>query len=122
MRDDPSVIALVDRVGDGDQEAWDELVERYAPLVWSICVRYRLTREDTDDVGQSVWLLLVENIGSLRAPAALPGWLATTTRHECLRVLRAAPRHDHVGLPPDDQMPSEVDAAVIEEEMLQSRT
>ena len=29
MRDDPSVIALVARVGDGDQEAWNELVERY---------------------------------------------------------------------------------------------
>ena len=30
MRDDPSVIALVAREGDGDQEAWNELVERYA--------------------------------------------------------------------------------------------
>ena len=91
MRDDPSVIALVARVRDGDQEAWDEIVERYSPLVWSICVRYRLSRQDIDDVGQSVWLLLVEQIGSLREPAALPGWLATTTRRECLRVLRAGP-------------------------------
>lgn len=120
MHDDPSVIALVNRATAGDRAAWDEIVERYSPLVWSICARYRLTREDADDVGQSVWLLLVENIGSLRAPAALPGWLATTTRHECLRVLRAAPRHAHVGLPPDDQMPSEVDAAVIEEEMFKA--
>ena len=79
MRDDPSVIALVDRVGGGDQAAWDELIERYAPLVWSICARYQLDRHDVDDVGQSVWLLLVENIRNLREPAALPGWLATTT-------------------------------------------
>ena len=99
MRDDPSVIALVARVGDGDQEAWNELVERYAPLVWSICVRYRLSRQDIDDVGQSVWLLLVEQIGKLREPAALPGWLATTTRRECLRILRAGRRYDHEGLP-----------------------
>jgi RNA polymerase sigma factor (sigma-70 family) len=95
MRDDPSVIALVARVGDGDQEAWNELVERYAPLVWSICVRYQLSRQDIDDVGQSVWLLLVEQIGKLREPAALPGWLATTTRRECLRILRAGRRYDH---------------------------
>jgi RNA polymerase sigma factor (sigma-70 family) len=118
MRDDPSVIALVARVGDGDQEAWNELVERYAPLVWSICVRYGLSRQDIDDVGQSVWLLLVEQIGKLREPAALPGWLATTTRRECLRVLRAGRRYDHEGLPPDDQMPPDPSATMIEQEVI----
>ena len=66
MRNDSSVIALVARVGEGDQEAWDEIIERYSPLVWNICVRYQLNRHDIDDVGQSVWLLLVENIASLR--------------------------------------------------------
>jgi RNA polymerase sigma factor (sigma-70 family) len=118
MRDDPAVIALVARVRDGDQQAWDEIVERYAPLVWSICVRYRLSRPDTDDVGQSVWLLLVERIGDLREPAALPGWLATTTRRECLRVLRAAQRHDATGLPPEDQLPRDDSAELIEEEII----
>src|SRR6267142_2424328 len=97
MRDDPSVIALVARVGDGDQEAWNELVERYAPLVWSICVRYQLSRQDIDVVGQSVWLLLVEQIGKLREPAALPGWLATTTRRECLRILTATRKSQQLG-------------------------
>ncbi len=117
MRDDPSVIALVARVGDGDQEAWDELIERYSPLVWSICRRHELSRQDIDDVGQSVWLLLVEQIGNLRQPAALPGWLATTTRRECLRVLRAARRHDHAGLPPEDQMPAD-SATMVEQEVI----
>jgi RNA polymerase sigma factor (sigma-70 family) len=118
MRDDPSVTALVCRVRDGDQVAWDELIERYSPLVWSICVRYQLARPDIDDVGQSVWLLLVEQIGRLREPAALPGWLATTTRRECLRILRAARRPDQVELPPEGQMPSDPDAAMIEQEII----
>ena len=118
MRDDPVVIALVARVRDGDQTAWDEVVERYSPLVWSICVRYRLSRQDTDDVGQSVWLLLVEQIGSLREPAALPGWLATTTRRECLRILRAARRHDAAGLPAEDQMPADPAAVMVEDEVI----
>jgi len=118
MRDDPSVIALVARAGDGDQEAWNELIERYVPLVWSICARYQLSRQDIDDVGQSVWLLLVEQIGNLRQPAALPGWLATTTRHECLRILRAARRHDHAGLAPEEQMPPDPAATMIEEEVI----
>src|SRR6059058_6545770 len=104
MRDDPSVIALVARVGDGDQEAWNELVERYAPLVWSICVRYQLSRQDIDDVGQSVWLLLVEQIGKLREPAALPGWLATTTKRECLRVVMAARKSQQLGSTADNAL------------------
>jgi len=118
MRDDPSVTALVFRVRDGDQAAWDELIERYSPLVWSICVRYQLARHDIDDVGQSVWLLLVEQIGRLREPAALPGWLATTTRHECLRILRAARRQDQVELPPEGQMPSDPNVTMIEQEII----
>jgi RNA polymerase sigma factor (sigma-70 family) len=65
---------------------WDAIVERYAPLIWSICRRYRLGAADADDVGQSVWLQLVDQLGKLRDPAALPGWLATTTRRECGRV------------------------------------
>jgi RNA polymerase sigma factor (sigma-70 family) len=118
MGDDRSVSALVARVCDGDQDAWDELIERYSPLVWSICQRFQLSRQDIDDVGQSVWLLLVENIGSLREAAALPGWLATTTRREALRVLRVAQRHDHADLPPDGQMPVDPGAATIEEELI----
>ena len=118
MRDDASVISLVARVGDGDQGAWNELVERYSPLVWSICLRYRLARDDIDDVGQSVWMLLIERIGTLREPAALPGWLATTTKHECLRVLRIARRHEHPGLPPEDRMPPDPDAGLIDEDIL----
>jgi RNA polymerase sigma factor (sigma-70 family) len=90
LRDDSSVIDLVARARGGDGQAWDALVERYAPLIWSICRKYRLGPADADDVGQSVWLLLVDHLDKIRHPAALPGWLATTTRRECERVLRAA--------------------------------
>ena len=46
MRDDPTVTDLVTRARAGDKLAWDALVERYAPLVWSICARYRLAPAD----------------------------------------------------------------------------
>ena len=90
----PSVSAsfLVSRVRAGDRQAWDDLVERYAPLIWSICRRYRLNDTDAEDVGQRVWLHLVTHVGTIRDPAALPGWLVTTTRRECVRVLRSASR------------------------------
>jgi RNA polymerase sigma factor (sigma-70 family) len=87
-----SVIDLVTRARAGDQQAWDALVERYAPLVWAICRRFRLADSNAEDVGQTVWLQLVDQLDKLRDPAALPGWLATTTRRECGRAVRAARR------------------------------
>src|SRR5947208_3042390 len=92
MRDDPVVLALVQRARDGDQFAWNELVDRFAPLVWAVCQRYRLSGAAADDVAATVWLRLVERLGSIREPAALPGWIATTTSRECLQALRAASR------------------------------
>ena len=89
---DAPVTDLVMRARDGDQRAWDAIVVRYAPLVWSICRRYRLAGADADDAGQAVWLQLVDHIGQIRDPAALPGWLATTTGRECGRIVRAARR------------------------------
>lgn len=121
MRDDYSSVApLVARAADGDQVAWNEIVERYAPLVWSICTRYRLSSDDIEDVGQSVWLLLVEHLGTLREPAALPGWLATTTQRECQRVLRAARRYDRFGPVPDELPPPPADDTVIEQEIIRA--
>ena len=86
------ITGLVTRASTGDTQAWDALVDRYAPLIWSICGRYRLSRGDAEDVGQSVWLRLAGQLDKIRDPAALPGWLATTTSRECGRVVRAARR------------------------------
>jgi RNA polymerase sigma factor (sigma-70 family) len=108
------VVALVIRARGGDERAWAALVERYAPLIWSLCRRYRLDTTDTADVGQNVWLLLVNQLGKIRDPAALPGWLATTTRRECARVLnRAEARHE----PDADNIP-DGEAETIEQGLL----
>ena len=116
MRDDPSVVTLVARAAGDDPGAWNELVDRYAPLVWAICTRFELSSHDSEDVGQTVWLLLVEQLGKLREPAALPGWLATTTKRECLRVVMASHRSDR--LTSLDDALQFVDDAVIDEEIL----
>jgi RNA polymerase sigma factor (sigma-70 family) len=117
MRDDPRVVTLVTRASGGDPDAWHEIVERYASLVYTICARYRLSNHDIEDVGQSVWLLLVEQLGKLREPAALPGWLATTTARECLRVVTATNKAERLGTGLDDSVLF-VDDTVIDEEIL----
>jgi RNA polymerase sigma factor (sigma-70 family) len=116
--DDPVVINLVARVKGGDKRAWDALIERYAPLIWSICRKYRLGRADADDVGQSVWLRLVDQLDKIRDPAALAGWLATTTRRECGRLARAAHAPGAAACGLDAETIADGQAETVEQELL----
>ena len=90
----------------GNQRAWAALYERYAPLVSAVCRRYRLAPSDVDDVSQVVWMRLVQNLGRLREPRALPGWIVTTGKHEALRVLELRRRTE----PADPMIDSRFDA------------
>jgi DNA-directed RNA polymerase specialized sigma24 family protein len=80
------------RAANGDKQAWDALVERCAPLIWSICRRYQLSSADATGIGQAIWLQFMEQLGKVRDPAALTGWLATTTQRECGKTRRTAHR------------------------------
>ncbi|MFN0090472.1 MAG: RNA polymerase sigma factor [Acidimicrobiales bacterium] len=85
---DDDLEALLRAAGSGDQRAWDALVDRFANLVWSIARSFRLSTADAADVSQTVWLRLVEHSSRIEDPNRLPGWLRTTTTHECLRAMR----------------------------------
>ena len=114
----PSVTDLMTRARNGDQRAWDALVERYAPLIWSICRGHRLGDADAGDVAQRVWLQLVRHIDKVRDPAALAGWLATTTRRECLRVPRAVPGPRLAGYGPEAGLTAGELTLPVEHELL----
>jgi RNA polymerase sigma factor (sigma-70 family) len=118
MRNDPQVIDLVTRARNGDRSAWEALVDRYSPLTWSICRRYQLDRTDAEDVGQAVWLRLVEQLDNLRDPAALPGWIATTAQRECYRARRARGRLATGGQVPDAGNLPDEQAIMAEDELL----
>jgi len=85
---DDDLARLVRSATDGDQQAWNELVDRFSGLLWAICRAFRLNSSDASDVCQLTWLRLLEHLESIRDPARLPGWLATTCRRECLVLLR----------------------------------
>jgi RNA polymerase sigma factor (sigma-70 family) len=108
----PDVAELVVAAGLGDEGAWHALVDRFSGLIWHVARGYRLGEADAADVAQTVWLRLLESLPRLREPAAVAGWLVTTTRHECLRSLRRSGRElpdDHIDLvadrPSDDRGP-----------------
>lgn len=83
----------------GDETAWKALVDGFSGLVWSITRGYALSFADAADVSQTVWLRLAEHIGRIDRPERVGAWLATTARHESLRVARGSARV----IPTDDE-------------------
>jgi DNA-directed RNA polymerase specialized sigma24 family protein len=83
MNDESSTADLMTSATTGSKQAWDALVDRYAPLVWSICRRYRLGDTETGLVGWAVWTQLASQLGTIAGPAELAGWLAATVIREC---------------------------------------
>ena len=60
----------------------------------------------------------MDQLDKIRDPAALPGWLATTTRRECLRVLRAAREPLAAGYRLDAQILPAEQTGTAEQELL----
>jgi RNA polymerase sigma factor (sigma-70 family) len=104
---------LVRTAAGGDDAAWCELVERFGGLVWAVARGHRLSNADAADVVQCTWLKLVQSLDDLRNPAAVGGWLATTARRECVRVLNASrqqiPCGDDLLERPADEPPLDAD-------------
>jgi RNA polymerase sigma factor (sigma-70 family) len=83
-----SVADLLLGIGNGDPAAWDEIIRRYGEFVFATVTSFRLQEADALDAVQMTWLRLAENADQVRFPERLGGWLATTARRECLRILR----------------------------------
>lgn len=87
------ITAIVKSAAAGDQRSWDALVREFDGMIRAIARAHRLSDADAADVAQATWLRLLEHLDDLNQPSRVGGWLATTARRECLRVLRASQRY-----------------------------
>ncbi len=85
---------LVSAAQQGDEQAWNSLVEQFAGLVWHVIRGFRLPNAVGEDVYQTAWLRLAENLDRIRKPESLGGWLAQTARNECLRAIKIGGREN----------------------------
>src|SRR5438874_6441316 len=102
---------LVSRCRSGDQEAWNELVERFSRYVYAICVQaFRLSAEDAEDVFQEVFARVYQHLDRLRSDDSIRPWIAQLTRRLCIDRLRSSGRGGPAEL--DDLDPGGVDEAL----------
>ena len=88
---------VVSRMRRGDQRAFNEFFETYAPRLISFAVRRSsLDPVAIEDVVQMTMINAMRNLGSYRGGAALFTWLCTICRNQITDACRSAARHRNV--------------------------
>jgi RNA polymerase sigma factor (sigma-70 family) len=83
----------------GRDGAWRALIERYAPLIYSIPLKYGLSEPDAADIFQAVCVTLFEKLDTIRDPRRLPAWLITTTTRASWAARKQASERSTVVVP-----------------------
>ena len=71
----------------GDRNAQRMLYERYASVMYPVCVRY-LGREDAKDVLQDGFLTVFDKIGTYKGEGSFEGWMRKIFVNACLMQIR----------------------------------
>lgn len=88
MHPDDDDRALLARAADGDDQAFDVLIDRYAKRVYAICWRYFGSSEEAEDAAQGAFLALYRGLAGFRGQAAFSTWLYRVTTNACHDLAR----------------------------------
>jgi RNA polymerase sigma-70 factor, ECF subfamily len=85
--------ALMKRVTQGDQRAFEELVEKYKQPVFNFIYRTVPDASEAEDLAQVVFVQVYKSAARYRVEAKFSTWLFTIARNLCLNELRRRSRH-----------------------------
>ena len=83
---------LIERVLEGRQQDFAELVRRHHPKVFALCVSMLHDRAAADDAAQEVFLKAYESLAQFRGDSAFSTWLYRVATNKCLDMRRAESR------------------------------
>jgi RNA polymerase sigma factor (sigma-70 family) len=79
-------------VRQGDEAAFEVLVHRHGPMVWSVCRRLLTRTEDAEDAFQAAFVVLLRRAGSIRDGSLLGNWLYGVAYRVAVRARARAAR------------------------------
>jgi len=84
-RSDESLIA---KALNGDQHAWQQLVNRHQSALFYFGLRLLGSREDANDLLQDVLMVLCRNLGQYRGDSSFKSWLFGIANYRAMDMLR----------------------------------
>jgi len=74
---------LVARHRYGDQRAFEEIYQRYATMVYNLCLRLSRNADQASDLSQEVFLRIFRHLGKFRGGSSLKTWIYRVTLNHC---------------------------------------
>jgi len=127
--EDAEDIRLMERVGAGEEGAFEQLVERHQRLVIGTVGRMLGSGSDAEDIAQQVFVRVWKNAKRYEPRAKFTTWLLKITRNLVFNELRRRSRHPQVPLqsesdeeerPLKDEQAVAPDASLLEHELQQA--
>lgn len=84
-RDDAELLRACRR---GDETAWNDLVDRYQRLIFTVARRAGLGEQQSADILQEVFLTLFEKLDEIAQPEKVRSWIVTTAKFKTWSVIR----------------------------------
>jgi RNA polymerase sigma factor (sigma-70 family) len=77
----------------GESRAWEELIDKYKRLIFSIPIKYGASPDDAADVFQAVCIEVLNSLPQLKNAQSLRSWLITVTIRQAYRWKRRQANH-----------------------------
>lgn len=78
----------IDRIKEGNKEAFKWVVDRYRDMVYTICLRMLVNEADAMEAAQDVFVKAFRAIGTFQEKARFSTWLYRITYNQCISVIR----------------------------------
>jgi len=86
----------------GNPRAWEQLIDKYKRLIYSIPIKYGASPDDAADVFQAVCIEVLNSLPQLKSAQSLRSWLITLTIRQAYRWKRKQSNHVELdGLEPE---------------------
>jgi RNA polymerase sigma-70 factor (ECF subfamily) len=102
--DDAEDVRLMRLIGRGDDDAFEQLIERHQTLVAGTVARMLGSNSDVDDIAQQVFIRVWRSASRYVPRAKFTTWLLKITRNLVFNELRRSKRHAYVPMQPDPEM------------------
>ena len=94
---------IVQRVLEGDTNAFEELVLEYEKKVYNVALRMLNNREDAADMTQEAFIKAYNSLSGFRGDSKFSVWLTRIVSNLCLDFLRSRNRRPTVSLSMEDE-------------------
>lgn len=92
LHEQTAELELVNLARQGDEAAFEEIVQRYSPRVFRIASQFFRRREAVEDAAQEVFLKVYTQLDSYEGRGSLEGWITRIATNTCINTLRSAKR------------------------------